>query len=79
LSEKTKREALRIMHTLSEEDSESLTGKNPMALAATILYIACLVTKGEETQKEIAAEAGITDVTLRNRLRALMEKTPLVL
>jgi len=79
LSEKTKREALRIMHTLSEDDSESIPGKNPMALAASILYIACLVTKEEETQKEIAAAAGITDVTLRNRLKALMEKTPLVL
>jgi len=79
LSERTKREALKIMHTLSVGDSESIPGKNPMALAATILFIASRVTKEEETQKEIAAAAGITDVTLRNRLRALMEKTSLVL
>jgi len=41
--------------------------------------IASLITKEEETQKGKAAVAGITDVTLRNGPRALMEKTPLVL
>lgn len=78
LSEKTKREAFRIMHSLAEQDSESLTGKNPMALAAAILHVASQVTKEEETKKVLAAAAGITDVTLRTRLRALMEKIPLV-
>jgi transcription initiation factor TFIIB len=44
-------------------------GKDPMGIAATVLYIVCLNTGEKRTQTDIAQAAGITVVTLRNRYR----------
>ncbi len=46
-------------------------GKDPMGLAAAALYIACLQLNEKITQKEIAEAAGVTEVTVRNRYKAL--------
>ena len=46
-------------------------GKDPMGIAATVLYISCLKTGENKTQTQIARAAGITDVTVRNRLKEL--------
>jgi transcription initiation factor TFIIB len=46
-------------------------GKNPMAIAACILYICCRRTGYYTSQVSIAKAAGITDVTLRNRFKEL--------
>ena len=72
LSEKTKREAFDLMSHI--KDSEYSAGKKPMGLAATILYIACNKTGENMTQKEIAKAAGVTEVTMRNRLSDLKAK-----
>jgi len=48
-----------------------------MGLAATVLYISCIRTGQNITQKDIAQAAGITEVTLRNRFRDLMYKLEL--
>ena len=42
-----------------------------MGLAASILYIACKETKEfkTQTQKDMAKAAGVTEVTIRNRVR----------
>jgi transcription initiation factor TFIIB len=40
-----------------------------MAFAATILYVSCVDNSEDISQKAVAEAAGITDVTLRNRLR----------
>ncbi|MFL6340780.1 MAG: transcription initiation factor IIB family protein, partial [Nitrososphaeraceae archaeon] len=69
LSEKTKRQALNIMQKVTE--NEISAGKDPMGLAATVLYISCIKTGENITQKEISNAAGITDVTLRNRFKDL--------
>ena len=45
-----------------------------MGLATTILYIACNKTGENMTQKEIAKAAGVTEVTMRNRLSDLKAK-----
>jgi transcription initiation factor TFIIB len=47
------------------------TGKDPTGIAAAALYIASALTRRELTQKQIASAAGVTDVTLRNRVRGL--------
>ena len=53
-------------------------GKNPMGFAATILYLSCLKTgEKNKTQNDIAQAAGITEVTLRNRLKDLKSKLEL--
>jgi transcription initiation factor TFIIB len=69
LSEKTKREAVDLMSHIKE--TKYPCGKKPMALAATILYVACSKTGEYISQKEIAKAAGVTDVTIRARFRDL--------
>jgi transcription initiation factor TFIIB len=46
-------------------------GKDPMGMAAAALYIACLQNNEKITQKDIAEAAGVTEVTVRNRYKAL--------
>ncbi|HKU49562.1 MAG TPA: TFIIB-type zinc ribbon-containing protein [Nitrososphaera sp.] len=72
LSEKTKRVA---MHTMNEVVKKGISaGKLPMGLAATVLYIACLLNGENMSQKKIADAAGVTEVTIRNRLKDLTSK-----
>ncbi len=47
------------------------SGKDPMGMAAAALYIACLQQNEKVTQKDIAEAAGVTEVTVRNRYKAL--------
>ena len=72
LSERTKRHAIRIMDEIRE--TQISAGKNPMALAATILYFSCLKTGENKSQFDIAEAAGVTEVTIRNRVRDLKDK-----
>ena len=46
-------------------------GKNPMGLAATVLYASCIKTGEQKTQFELAKAAQITDATIRNRFKDL--------
>jgi transcription initiation factor TFIIB len=52
---------------------QALSGKDPRGLAAAALYMACLDNNDKRIQKDVAAAAGTTEVTLRNRLRGLEE------
>jgi transcription initiation factor TFIIB len=52
-------------------DKEISAGKSPMGLAATVLYISCIRNDENTTQKSIAEAAGITEVTIRNRIKDL--------
>jgi transcription initiation factor TFIIB len=49
-------------------------GKNPIGIAATVLYIACQLKDEKMTQMDIAAAADVTEVTIRNRKKELMKK-----
>jgi transcription initiation factor TFIIB len=69
LNEKTKRKAINIMYDLNRKEVPA--GKDPMGIAATVLYIACLYTGEKRTQTDIAQAAGVTEVTLRNRYRQI--------
>src|SRR6266487_3862337 len=75
LNEKIKRQAIDIMNKVKK--NEISAGKDPMGLAATVLYISCLNTGENRTKKEIANAAGITDLTLRNRFNELKSKLQL--
>ncbi len=46
-------------------------GKDPMGMAAAALYIACLQHNEKITQRDIAEASGVTEVTVRNRYKAL--------
>ncbi len=54
-----------------------VAGKDPMGLAAAALYIACLQNNEKVTQKDIAEASGVTEVTVRNRYKALKEQLKL--
>lgn len=72
ISEKTKRIALTLMKEITK--NEISAGKNPIALAATVLYISCCASKENQTQMNIASAAGITDISIRNRFKDLRTK-----
>lgn len=75
LNEGIKRKAISIMNLITEKEISA--GKNPMGLAATVLYICCRETGVKKTQIAIATAAGVTGVTLRNRSKELKNKLEL--
>jgi transcription initiation factor TFIIB len=72
ISEKTKRIAIAMMEEITK--NEISAGKNPIALSATVLYLSCLANNENRTQMNIAAAAGVTEVTIRNRFKDLKTK-----
>jgi transcription initiation factor TFIIB len=44
-----------------------LSGKSPTGYAAAAIYAATLICDEQQTQREIAAVAQVTEVTIRNR------------
>jgi transcription initiation factor TFIIB len=70
ISERTTRHAYKMMSELLRKKTLS-AGKNPMGLAASILYLASQETGEIKTQKDMAMAADVTEVTIRNRIRAL--------
>ncbi len=72
LSEKTRRLAMSTMNELVQKEISA--GKDPMGLAAAVLYQACLSNGETITQREIAVAAGVTEVTVRNRFNDLKKK-----
>jgi transcription initiation factor TFIIB len=69
ISERTKRKALAII--LEAQKRGISVGKDPMGIAASVLYLAGQVTGEYKTQADIAAAAGVTEITVRNRAREL--------
>jgi transcription initiation factor TFIIB len=69
LSEKTRRMAMSTMNELVQKEISA--GKDPMGIAATVLYQACLSNGETITQRGIAEAAGVTEVTVRNRFNDL--------
>jgi transcription initiation factor TFIIB len=72
ISEKTKRQAIDIMHDTIKSGISA--GKDPMGLAAAVLYISCLKTDENKIQRYIADAAGVTDVTVRNRYKSIIKE-----
>src|SRR5215831_13395235 len=60
VSEKTKHHAINIMNTVIE--NEISAGKDPMGLAATVIYASCIKTGEIKTQKQLADAADISDM-----------------
>jgi len=81
ISGKTQGRAIEILRQAKEKKYRS--GRCPMGLAAAALYIACLENNERKkgrfgfirpiTQKDIAEVAGVTEVTVRNRYKELVE------
>ena len=69
LSEKTKRYAINVLQ--EAQDNKESSGKDPMGLAATALYVSCIKNGDSITQRDLADAAGVTEVTIRNRFKGL--------
>ena len=69
ISEKIKRYASKILKEVQERQESS--GKDPMGLAAAALYSSCIQNGVSVTQRDLAEAAGVTEVTIRNRYKAL--------
>jgi transcription initiation factor TFIIB len=75
VDEKIKRYAICCLKQVT--DSNISAGKDPMSIAATVLYLICLHYGDESrTQRYFAEAAGISDVTIRNRRQELQNKIP---
>ena len=72
LSPKTQTDSLRILK--KAENQELTSGRGPAGIAAASLYVAALLNDEKRTQREVADVAGITEVTIRNRYKELLEK-----
>lgn len=60
---------------IDKAQEESLTsGKGPTGLAASAIYIASVKRGERRTQRRIAEVAGVTEVTIRNRYKELVEE-----
>ncbi len=64
IKEPTKRKAISINEYLKKTLYN--VGKDPIGMAASIIYFTCQLEGDRPTQKEIAKEAGTTEVTIRN-------------
>jgi transcription initiation factor TFIIB len=69
ISEKTKHQAFNIMDEVINKNINA--GKEPMGLAATVLYASSIKSDEKIPQKSIAAASGVTEVTIRNRFKEL--------
>jgi transcription initiation factor TFIIB len=72
LSPKAQNGALTILK--KAEITELTSGRGPAGIAAAALYVAALMSDEKKTQREVADVAGITEVTIRNRYKELIEK-----
>jgi transcription initiation factor TFIIB len=72
LSPKTQNEALKILKRA--DISELTSGRGPAGIAAAALYVAALMNDEKKTQREVADVAGITEVTIRNRYKELIDR-----
>ncbi len=72
LSPATQNDALDILD--QARDVELTSGRGPAGIAAAALYVAALMKDEKKTQREVADIAGITEVTIRNRYKELIER-----
>ncbi|MDD5700341.1 MAG: TFIIB-type zinc ribbon-containing protein [Candidatus Nanoarchaeia archaeon] len=75
LTPKSQNEALKILK--KADISELTSGRGPAGIAAAALYVAALMNDEKKTQREVADVAGITEVTIRNRYKELIERLDL--
>ncbi len=58
----------------SAKDKEILAGKAPTGIAASALYIGSNIEGEKRTQKEVAEMLNVTEVTVRNRSKELVDE-----
>lgn len=59
------------------QEKKLTSGRGPTGIAAAALYIAAVMEGERKTQREVAEVAHVTEVTVRNRYKELVEKLDL--
>jgi transcription initiation factor TFIIB len=72
LSDKVHAKSIEILKKAKKHDITS--GKGPTGVAAAAIYVACVLVGEKRTQREVADIVGVTEVTIRNRYKELIEK-----
>jgi len=73
-----KAEGIAIRILKKAQQMKLTSGRGPAGIAAASTYIATVLTNERKTQREIAETANVTEVTIRNRYRELLERLTLV-
>ena len=72
LSTCVENQAIEILKRAEIDDLTS--GRGPSGVAAAVIYISSIMCNERKIQKEVARVAGVTEVTIRNRYKELVEK-----
>ena len=73
----TERLALYLLRCV---EAQRLTiGKSPASISAAALYIACFITGEKQTQTNIAKHSNVTEVTIRNRYKEIMDNVEIII
>ncbi len=75
LSAETQSKAIEILE--SAQKIELTSGRGPTGIASAALYVSALIHGEKRTQREVADVAGVTEVTIRNRYKELLEELKL--
>ena len=75
LSAETQSKSVEIIE--KAQGVELTSGRGPTGIAAAALYVAALINGEKRTQREVADVAGVTEVTIRNRYKELLDKLKL--
>ncbi|MGD1836489.1 MAG: transcription initiation factor IIB [Nitrososphaeraceae archaeon] len=70
IDEKIKQKSIQLIKNIIKTNTLTL-GKNPMALAGAVIYYISLKNKSKLTQRDIALNAGVAEVTIRKRVTEL--------
>ena len=73
LSEDAEQRSRDLLTDVIETDESYLSGKNPVGLAAASLYAGALLANEKVTQQAVGDVADISEVTIRNRYKDLLE------
>ena len=75
LNAETQSNAIEILERAQK--AELTSGRGPTGIAAAALYVAALLHGEKRTQREVADVAGVTEVTIRNRYKELLDELKL--
>ena len=75
LSPESQSHAVEILQKAQKKELTS--GRGPTGIAAAALYVSALIHGEKRTQREVADVAGVTEVTIRNRYKELLDELDL--
>ena len=75
LSAETQSKAIEILE--KAQKIELTSGRGPTGIASAALYVSALIHGEKRTQREVADVAGVTEVTIRNRYKELLDQLDL--